>query len=50
MELLFIWIKQHLKIKAFNGYSQNAVRMQLWIAIAVYCLLAIVKKELKVHR
>ena len=50
VELFFKWIKQHLKIKAFYGYSENAVRTQLWIAIAVYCLLAIVKKELKADR
>ena len=50
VELFFKWIKQHLRIKAFYGYSENAVRTQLWIAIAVYCLLAIVKKELKADR
>jgi transposase len=47
VELFFKWIKQHLRIKAFYGYSENAVRTQLWIAVAVYCLLAIIKKELK---
>lgn len=50
VELFFKWIKQHLKIKAFYGYSENAVRTQLWIAVAVYCLLAIIKKELKADR
>ncbi len=50
VELFFKWIKQHLKIKAFYGYSENAVRTQLWIAVAVYCLLAIIKKELNADR
>lgn len=50
VELFFKWIKQHLKIKCFYGYSQNAVRTQLWIGIAVYCLLAIIKKELGADR
>jgi IS4 transposase len=46
VELFFKWIKQHLRIKAFYGTSQNAVRSQIWIAISVYVLVAIVKKEL----
>jgi hypothetical protein len=46
IELFFKWIKQNLKIKEFYGYNENAVRTQLWIAIAVYCLLAIIRKEL----
>ena len=46
IELFFKWIKQHLKIKKFYGYSENAVRTQLWIAVAAYCLLAIIKKDL----
>ena len=46
VELFFKWIKQHLKIKSFYGYSENAVRTQIWIAVSVYCLLAIIKKEL----
>ena len=50
VELFFKWIKQHLKIKVFYGYSENTVRTQLWIAVAVYCLLAIIKKELKAER
>jgi hypothetical protein len=50
VELFFKWIKQHLKIKAFYGYSENAVRTQLWIAVATYCLLAIVRKELDADR
>jgi hypothetical protein len=43
---LFKWIKQHLRIKAFFGTSENAVKTQLWIAISVYLLVAIVKKRL----
>jgi IS4 transposase len=50
VELFFKWIKQHLKIKAFYGYSENAVRTQIWIAMAVYCLLAIIKKQLGGNR
>jgi hypothetical protein len=46
IELFFKWIKQHLRIKAFYGTSQNAVRTQIWTAIAVYLLVAIVKKRL----
>ena len=48
MELFFKWIKQHLRIKAFYGTSENAVKTQIWIAISVYVLAAIVKKELKI--
>jgi len=50
VELFFKWIKQHLRIKVFYGYSENAVRTQLWIAVAAYCLLAIIKKELGADR
>ena len=50
VELFFKWIKQHLRIKAFYGTSDNAVRTQVWIAICVYVLVAIVKKELKLDR
>jgi hypothetical protein len=46
VELFFRWIKQHLRIKAFYGTSENAVKTQVWIAIAVYVLVAIVKKQL----
>jgi len=46
IELFFKWIKQHLKIKSFWGQSENAVKCQVWIAIAVYLLIAIVKKKL----
>lgn len=50
VELFFKWIKQHLQIKQFYGYSDNAVRTQLWIAVSVYCLLALIKKDLKADR
>ena len=50
VELFFKWIKQHLRIKAFYGTSNNAVKTQIWIAISVYVLVAIVKKELRVDR
>ena len=43
---LFKWIKQHLRIKAFYGTSENAVKTQIWIALSVYLLVAIVKKRL----
>jgi hypothetical protein len=46
VELFFKWIKQHLRIKAFFGASENAVKAQLWSAICVYVLVAIVKKRL----
>jgi len=45
VELFFKWIKQHLRIKAFYGTSENAVKTQVWIAISVYVLVAIVKKK-----
>lgn len=48
IELFFKWIKQHLRIKAFYGTSENAVKTQIWIAISVYVLVAIVKKQLRV--
>jgi hypothetical protein len=44
--LFFKWIKQHLRIKAFYGTSENAVKTQIWTAIAVYVLVAIVKTRL----
>jgi len=50
IELFFKWIKQHLRIKAFYGTSDNAVKTQVWIAISVYVLVAIVKKELRIER
>jgi hypothetical protein len=46
VELFFKWIKQHLRIKAFFGTNENAVKTQIWIAISVYVLVAIVKKRL----
>ena len=46
VELFFKWIKQHLRIKAFYGTSENAVKTQIWIAISVYVLISIVKKRL----
>lgn len=46
IELFFKWIKQHLRIKAFYGTSQNAVKTQIWIAVSSYVLVAILKKEL----
>jgi hypothetical protein len=49
IELFFKWIKQHLKIKSFYGTSENAVKTQIWIAICVYLLVAIVKKRLKIE-
>lgn len=49
VELFFKWIKQHLRIKAFFGTSENAVKTQIWIAISVYVLVAIVKKRLKLE-
>lgn len=49
IELFFKWIKQHLRIKAFYGTSENAVKTQIWIAICIYVLLAIVKKRLKLE-
>ena len=49
VELFFKWIKQHLRIKAFYGTTENAVKTQIWIAISVYVLVAIIKKRLKVE-
>ena len=50
VELFFKWIKQHLRIKAFYGTTENAVKTQIWIAISVYVLVAIVKKTLKLDQ
>jgi len=50
VELFFKWIKQHLKIKSFYGTSINAVCTQVWIAVSIYVLVAITKKELKIDR
>jgi hypothetical protein len=49
IEIFFKWIKQYLRIKTFFGTSENAVKTQIWIAISVYVLAAIVKKELKLE-
>jgi transposase len=49
VELFFKWIKQHLRIKAFFGTSENAVKTQIWIAISVYVLVAILKKRLRIE-
>jgi transposase len=49
VELFFKWIKQHLRIKKFYGTSENAVKTQIWIAISVYVLVAIVRKRLKLE-
>jgi hypothetical protein len=49
IELFFKWIKQHLRIKRFFGTSENAVKTQIWIAVAVYVLVAIMRKRLKVE-
>jgi IS4 transposase len=46
VELFFRWIKQNLRIKSFYGTSENAVRTQIWVAITVYALVAIIKKNL----
>jgi len=48
VELFFKWIKQHLRIKVFFGTSENAVKTQIWIAVSVYVLVAIVKKRLNI--
>jgi hypothetical protein len=49
VELFFKWIKQHLRIKAFHGTSENAVKTQIWIAVSVYVLVAIVRKQLRLE-
>src|SRR6202007_2950223 len=48
VELFFKWIKQHLRIRHFYGTSENAVKTQIWTAVCVYVLAAIVKKELEI--
>lgn len=50
VELFFKWIKQHMRIKAFYGTTENTVKTQIWIAICVYVLVAIIKKRLKLDR
>jgi IS4 transposase len=49
VELFFRWVKMHLRIKAFYGTSENAVKTQIWIAISVYVLIAIVRKRLGIE-
>jgi hypothetical protein len=49
VELFFKWIKQHLRIKAFYGTSENAVKTQIWIAVSVYVMVAIVRKRLELE-
>jgi hypothetical protein len=46
VELFFKWIKQHLRIKTFYGTSENAVKTQIWIAVSIYVLVAIIRKRL----
>jgi hypothetical protein len=50
VELFFKWIKQHLRIKAFYGTSENAVKTQIWIAISVYVLVAVVKRRMRLDQ
>ena len=50
VELFFKWLKQHLKIKKFWGTTENAVRIQVYVAICTYCLVAIVQKDMKLDR
>ena len=47
--MFFKWIKQHLRIKRFYGTSENAVKSQIWIAVSVYVLVAIIKKQLNLN-
>jgi len=49
VELFFKWIKQHLRIKSFYGTTENAVKTQIWIAVSVYVLVAIIKKRLQIE-
>lgn len=50
IELFFKWIKQNLHIESFYGYSENAVKLQIWIAISAYLLIALLKKELDIQK
>jgi IS4 transposase len=50
VELFFKWIKQHLQVKRFWGESENAVRIQIHVAIITYCLIAIIEHDLKIGR
>ena len=49
VELFFKWIKQHLRIRRFYGYSENAVKTQIWTAVSIYVLMAVIKKELQLN-
>ncbi len=49
VELFFKWVKQHLRIKGFFGTSENAVKSQVWTAVSVYVLVAIVRKQLRLE-
>ena len=49
VELFFKWVKQHLRIKSFFGTSENVVKSQIWIAVTVYLLVAIIKKRLNIE-
>ena len=49
VELFFKWIKQNLRIKSFYGTSENAVKTQIWIAVSVYLMVAIIRKRLKIE-
>ena len=48
VELFFKWIKQHLKIKSFWGQNENAVKIQIWVAISIYIIVAITKRKLNI--
>ena len=48
--MFFKWIKSHLRVKSFWGYSENAVRIQIYVAIITYCTIAILVKELNIRR
>ena len=50
VELFFKWIKQHLKIKKYWGQNENAVRIQIYTAITTYCLVSVIKNELKIEK
>ena len=50
IELFFKWIKQHLEIQKFWGYSPNAVKTQIWIAVSTYLIIALIKKRLKIQK
>jgi len=50
VELFFKWIKQHLRVKKFYGQTVNAVKTQIWVAVSVYLLVAIIRKEVGIDR